>query len=192
MGSVAVCCGFNHYEHVPSLAGAMNDAVHPYAELTTNPAFNADPGLARIGHVFSQKTTSADEVLAAFARAAGSSAELVWFSFSGHAVISDRGELHLLLPTWRGDGSEEDRHRRSIAARDLEDVMRPHLPYKKLVIVIDACFSGAFRGAALTRDIQPALDGRMVRTISAPAMATTARPIRGTAGSAPRARSPAR
>jgi hypothetical protein len=160
MGSVAVCCGFNHYEHVPSLACAMNDAVHPYAELTTNRAFNSDPGLARIGHVFTQRTTSADEVLAAFARAAGSSAELVWFSFSGHAVVSERGELRLVLPRWRGDGSEEDRCRRSIAAGDLEDVMRPHLAHKKFVIVIDACFSGAFGGPELARDIQPSIDGR--------------------------------
>lgn len=161
MASVAVCCGFNSYEHVVSLACAQNDAVHPFAELTRNAAFAAHPELARLGKLFTQRTTTADEVLAAFAAAARSHAELVWFSFSGHATVSSGGELRLLLPEWRPDAPPEERRRRSIRARDLEDVMRPHLASKRFVVVLDACFSGAFGCGELTRDVDRALEGRI-------------------------------
>lgn len=161
MGSVAVCCGFNHYEHVPVLTCALNDAVHPYAELTRNPSFNADPSLARLGKLFTQRTTSADEVLGAFAVAVRSHAELVWFSFSGHAMVSSGGELRLLLPEWRADATPEERRRRSIRARDLEDLMRPHLASKKFVIVLDTCFSGAYGSGDLPRDLGQVLEGRI-------------------------------
>jgi hypothetical protein len=114
--------------------------------------FNAAPDLIGKGEVFTQQTT-ANAILAALTRAAMSTAELVWFSFSGHAMVSGDGELRLLLPGWRRDGSEEVRRTYSIGANELEHVLRARLASKKFVVVLDACHSGAFGTGTVTRDI---------------------------------------
>ena len=124
--SIAVCCGFNSYvEH--GLRCAQNDATRLYTKLIENRAFNSDPHLTGAGRVFTQKVTEATEILAAFASAANSAADLVWFSFSGHAVVSNTGELRLLLPQWRSTDSEHEKRKFSIGANDLEAVLRPYL-----------------------------------------------------------------
>src|SRR5215510_8253453 len=114
MTSIAVCCGFNNYEVGP-LVHAENDAAMLYAKLTESGAFNRTPDLVLPGRVFTQRT-SANEILAALTRAALSTVDLVWFSFSGHAIISGYGELRLLLPGWRRDANADDQGRYSIGA----------------------------------------------------------------------------
>lgn len=98
--------------------------------------------------MFTQRT-SADAILAAFTRVATSSAELVWFSFSGHAMVSGDGELRLLLADWRRDASEANKRRYSIGAGQIQSVLRSRLASKKFVVVLDTCRSGAFGHAAI-------------------------------------------
>lgn len=153
MRGVAVCCGFNGYDVRP-LDRAVNDAAILYAKLTESGAFNTAPDLIGRGEMFTQRT-SANAVLAAFTRAAMSSAELIWFSFSGHAMVSDTGELRLLLPGWRRDASAEHQRTYSIGASEIENVLRSRLADKKFVVVLDACYSGAFGAGAVSRDVDP-------------------------------------
>ena len=160
MKSIAICCGFNNYEEATPLTRAVNDAALLYAKLTGNEAFHSDPGLVGEGDVFTQKT-SAEAILTAFRRAAAGAAELVWFSFSGHAVVSGAGELRLLLPEWSSSSSDEDKRRFSIGARDLEAVFRPYLARKKFIVVLDTCYSGAFGGAMTTRDVMRPIEERL-------------------------------
>ncbi len=152
MKGIAICCGFNKYEEATPLARAVNDAALLYAKLTGNEAFHSDPSLVGAGEVFTQKTT-AEAILSAFRRAAAGAADLVWFSFSGHAAISATGELRLLLPEWCSGGSEENQRRFSIGAHDLEAVLRTHLTNKKFLVVLDACHSGAFGSGVVMRDV---------------------------------------
>jgi Caspase domain len=160
MKGIAICCGFNNYEEAAPLARAVNDATSLYAKLTGNEAFHSDPGLVGAGGVFTQKA-SAEEILAAFRAAAASAAELVWFSFSGHALVTRTGELRLLLPEWRASSSDEDKRRFSIGAHDLEEVLRPHLASKKFVVVLDTCYSGAFGSDTVTRHVSRSVEGRI-------------------------------
>ena len=160
MKGIAICCGFNNYEEVTPLTRAVNDAAILYAKLTENEAFHSDPGLVGAGELFTQKT-SAEAILAAFRRAAASTAELVWFSFSGHAVVSRTGELRLLLPEWCSTSSDEDKRRFSIGAHELEGVLRPHLASKKFIVVLDTCYSGAFGGGTVTRDVIRPIEERI-------------------------------
>lgn len=155
MRGVAVCCGFNGYDVRP-LDRAVNDAAILYAKLTESGAFNTAPDLVGKGEMFTQRT-SANAILAAFTRAAMSAAELVWFSFSGHAMVSNDGELRLLLPGWRREASAEHQRTYSIGASEIENVLRSRLADKKFVVLLDACYSGAFGSAALSRDIDPGL-----------------------------------
>ncbi|HEX7842668.1 MAG TPA: caspase family protein [Kofleriaceae bacterium] len=159
MRGIAVCCGFNNYEFHP-LDRAENDAALLYTKLAESGTFNDAPELIGKGAVFTQQT-SADAILAAFTRAATSSAELVWFSFSGHAIVSGEGELRLLLPDWRRDASEASRRRYSIGAGQIEYVLRSYLASKKFVVVLDTCHSGAFGHAAVTRDLTAAIGDRI-------------------------------
>jgi hypothetical protein len=159
MKGIAICCGFNNYEDANPLARAVNDAAILYATLTGNAAFHSDPGLVGAGEVFTQKTSS-DAILAAFRKAAASAAELVWFSFSGHAVVSHTGELRLLLPEWRSNSSDEDSRRFSIGAHELEEAMRPHLASKKFVVILDTCYSGAFGADTPTRHVRRPIEDR--------------------------------
>lgn len=154
MRGIAVCCGFNDYEFNP-LNRALNDAAILYAKLTETETFGA-PDLIGAGELFTQHTT-ADAILGALGRAATSAADLVWFSFSGHAIIAPDGELRLLLPGWRHDGGEDDRRTYSIGARQLTQVLRSRLTRKRFVVVLDACHSGAFGQGVRTRDLAPAL-----------------------------------
>ncbi|HZJ66430.1 MAG TPA: caspase family protein [Kofleriaceae bacterium] len=151
MRGVAVCCGFNGYEGRP-LDRAVNDATILYARLTESGMFNAAPDLIGKGEVFTQRTP-ASAILAALRRASASTADLVWFSFSGHSAVSCDGELRLLLPGWRRDASEAEQQTYSIGAHELENVLRSRIPGKKFVVVLDACHSGAFGHGAVTRDI---------------------------------------
>jgi hypothetical protein len=160
MKSIAVCCGFNHYEGAPALGRAVNDAALLYGKLTANTAFNSDPSVIGLGELFTQKT-SADAILAALGRAAAGPAELVWFSFSGHAAVCPGGELRLLLPEWRSQDSDAEQRRFSLGARELEEVWRPHLRRKKLLILLDTCHSGAFGGDVMSRDVSPGLESRV-------------------------------
>jgi hypothetical protein len=153
MKGIAVCCGFNNYEFRP-LDRAVNDAAILYTRLTESETFNDAPELIGKGAVFTQRA-SADEILAALWRAAASSAELVWFSFSGHAVVSGDGELRLLLPDWRRNASEAHKRKYSIGAGQIESVLRSHLTTKKFVVVLDTCHGGAFGHSAATRDLTP-------------------------------------
>ncbi|HEU4728992.1 MAG TPA: caspase family protein [Kofleriaceae bacterium] len=156
MRGVAVCCGFNSYDVRP-LDRAVNDAAILYTRLTESRMFNACPDLIGRGELFTQPTT-AEAILSALTRAAMSSAELVWFSFSGHAIVSHRGELRLLLPGWQRDASDEDNEAYSIGSHELERVLRSKLARNKLVIVLDTCHSGAFGSGAVTRDIARPLE----------------------------------
>lgn len=151
MRGVAVCCGFNNYEVRP-LERAVNDAAILYTRLTESGMFNVAPDLIGKGEVFTQRTP-ANAILAALTRAAMSTAELVWFSFSGHATVSSDGELRLLLPGWCHDGSEEVKRTYSIGAGEIENVLRSRLASKKFVVVLDACHSGAFGTGTVTRDV---------------------------------------
>lgn len=159
MKGIAVCCGFNNYEFRP-LDRAENDAAILYTRMTESETFNDAPELIGKGAVFTQHP-SADEILAAFTRAAASSAELVWFSFSGHAVVSGDGELRLLLPDWRRNASEAHKRRYSIGAGQIENVLRSHLATKKFVVVLDTCHSGAFGYSAATRDLTDGIGERI-------------------------------
>ena len=159
MRGVAVCCGFNNYE-VGSLVRAENDAAMLYTKLTESGMFNTAPDLIGQGGVFTQRT-SADAILAAFTRAATSTADLVWFSFSGHAVVSSDGELRLLLPGWRGDASAGEQRTHSIAAREIENVLRSRLASKKFVVILDACHSGAFGDTTVRRDVGAVVEDRL-------------------------------
>jgi hypothetical protein len=151
MRGVAVCCGFNDYECRP-LERAVNDATILYARLTESGMFNAAPDLIGKGEVFTQRTP-ASAILAALRRASASSAELVWFSFSGHSAVARDGELRLLLPGWRRDASEAEQQTYSIGAHELENVLRSRIPGKKFVVVLDACHSGAFGHGEVARDV---------------------------------------
>ncbi|HET7501142.1 MAG TPA: caspase family protein [Kofleriaceae bacterium] len=151
MRGVAVCCGFNSYHDVRSLERAVNDAAILYTRLTESGMFNASPELIGRGELFTQPTTAA-AILSALARAAMSTAELVWFSFSGHAIVL-HGELRLLLPGWQHDASDEHDQRYSIGVHEIEHVLRSQLARKKFVIVLDACYSGAFGSDSVTRDV---------------------------------------
>src|SRR5262249_23214717 len=142
MRGVAVCCGFNGYDVRP-LDRAVNDAAILYAKLTESGAFNTASDLIGKGELFTQRT-SANAILSALTRAAMSTADLVWFSFSGHAVLSATGELRLLLPGWRRDASAEAQRDYSIGASEIENVLRSRLAAKKFVVVLDTCYSGAF------------------------------------------------
>src|SRR5215510_1293098 len=159
MRGIAVCCGFNNYEIGP-LVRAENDAVMLYTKLTESGSFNAAPDLVGQGGVFTQRT-SANAILTAFTRAASSTADLVWFSFSGHAVVSSEGELRLLLPGWRHDASAADQRTYSIGAREIENVLRSRLASKKFVVLLDTCYSGAFGAAAVTRDVSTVVEHQL-------------------------------
>src|SRR6185369_16750736 len=134
MKGIAICCGFNNYEEVTPLTRAVNDAAILYAKLTESEAFHSEPSLVGASELFTQKT-SAEAILAAFRRAAASSAELVWFSFSGHAMVTRAGELRLLLPEWRSNSSDEDKRRFSIGAQELESLLRSRLASKKFLVI---------------------------------------------------------
>jgi len=138
MKGIAICCGFNDYEEGNRLTRAVNDAAMLYGKLTESESFNSDPVLVGSGGLFTQ-ATSAAAVLAAVRAAAAGAAELVWFSFSGHAAVSRTSELCLLLPEWRSTSSDEANRRFSIGAHELEDALRPHLASKKFVVVLDTC-----------------------------------------------------
>jgi hypothetical protein len=150
MRGIAVCCGFNNYEVGP-LVCAENDAAMLYTKLMESGMFHGAPDLIGQGGVFTQRT-SATAILAALTRAALGTADLVWFSFSGHAIVSSDGELRLLLPGWRRDGSGEHR-RYSIGAGEIEEILRSRLASKKFVVILDTCYSGAFGDTAVTRDV---------------------------------------
>jgi hypothetical protein len=154
MRSVAVCCGFNNYSAGP-LRTAVNDAVVLYSRLTASESFNALDGMK--SELFSQPT-SANAILEALTRAALSPVEMVWFSFSGHAIVTRDGELRLLLPDWRGDASEDVQRRYSIGAGEIENVLRARLGSKKFVVVLDTCYSGAFGDFGIGRDLVPAAE----------------------------------
>jgi hypothetical protein len=151
MRGVAVCCGFNRYEVRP-LDRAVNDAAILYTRLIESGMFNTAPDLIGKGEVFTQRT-QASVILAALTRAAMSTADLVWFSFSGHAMVSSEGDLRLLLPGWRRDGSEDVKRTYSIRAEEIEVVLRSRRASKKFVVVLDACHSGAFGTGTVTRDV---------------------------------------
>jgi hypothetical protein len=159
MKGIALCCGFNNYEFRP-LDRAENDAAILYTRLTESERFNHAPELIGRGAVFTQRA-SADEILAAFTRAAASFADLVWFSFSGHAVVSGDGELRLLLPDWRRNASEALKRKYSIGAGQIENVLRSHLATKKFVVVLDTCHGGAFGYSAAARDLTGGIGERI-------------------------------
>jgi hypothetical protein len=159
MRGVAVCCGFNSYRGRP-LSTAVNDAAILYTRLTESGNFDAAPDGMK-SELFSQPT-SANAVLAAFTRAALSSAELVWFSFSGHAIVTRAGELRLLLPDWQPDASEIDQRTYSIGADEIGNVLQSRLGNKKFVVVLDTCYSGAFGPIGATRDVGPAVQKQIV------------------------------
>lgn len=172
MSGIAVCCGFNGYEFRP-LDRAVNDAAMLYTRLMESGSFHGAPDLIGMGEVFTQPT-SASVILSALTRAVMSTAELIWFSFSGHATLSDRGELRLLLPGWQRDASEEQQRMHSLGARELEAAVRSRRSKKRFVIVLDTCHSGAFGGAAVTRDIGTAIEQQIAGT-SAVVIASCAR-----------------
>ena len=155
MTGIAVCCGFNNYEFRP-LDRAMNDAAILYTRLTESGSFGGTPDLTG-GEVFTQQTR-ADAILSALTRAAMSTATLVWFSFSGHATVSEGGELRLLLPGWRYGASEAEQRTYSIGAGEIEQILRSRLHSKRFVVVLDTCHSGAFGAATVTRDIRIAVE----------------------------------
>ncbi|HEX7840480.1 MAG TPA: caspase family protein [Kofleriaceae bacterium] len=150
MKGIAVCCGFNNYEVGP-LVCAENDAAMLYTKLMESGTFHGAPDLIGQGGVFTQRTT-AIAILTALTRAALSTADLVWFSFSGHAIVSRDGELRLLLPGWRRDASDDQR-RYSIGAGEIAEILRSRLASKKFVVILDTCYSGAFGDTAVTRDL---------------------------------------
>jgi hypothetical protein len=150
MRGIAVCCGFNNYEVGP-LVCAENDAAMLYTKLMESGMFHGAADLIGQGGVFTQRT-SATTIVAALQRAALSTADLVWFSFSGHAIVSSDGELRLLLPGWRRDASGNER-RYSIGAGEIEEILRSRLASKKFVVILDTCYSGAFGDTAVTRDL---------------------------------------
>jgi hypothetical protein len=162
MRGIAVCCGFNGYDFGP-LDRAVNDAAILYARLTESGTFHGAPDLTGKGEVFTQPT-SGRAVLAALTRAAMSTADLVWFSFSGHAVLSTSGELRLLLPGWRRDASEEVQRDCSIGAGEIEKVLRSRLATKKFVVILDTCHSGAFGNATTTRDVATVIEEQLAGT----------------------------
>jgi hypothetical protein len=159
MRSIAICCGFNNYGG-PDLRRAENDATHLYAKLTRSKAFNSAPDLIGQGALFTQRT-SAEAILSALDRAMQSSAELVWFSFSGHATLSAAGELVLLLPEWHWEHDAEHRRQFSIGAHDLDRVLTSRRPAKNLILIIDTCYSGAYRDDVAARDIKVPIGGRL-------------------------------
>lgn len=161
MRGVAICCGFNDYDVKP-LERAVNDAAILYTRLTESGMFNTAPELIGKSKLFTQQT-SANVILAALICAAESTAELVWFSFSGHSAVSCDGELRLLLPGWRSESSEDEKRRYSIGADEIENVLRSRLATKKFVVMLDACHSGAFGRGAITRDITPPIEARIAR-----------------------------
>jgi len=156
MRGIAVCCGFNGYDVGP-LEGAVNDATILYTRLLESGAFNAAHDLVDKGEVFTQPTTAC-AILAALGRAATSTAELVWFSFSGHAIVSPAGELRLLLPGWRRDADDRERDTYSIGAGQIANQLRSLAGAKKFLVVLDTCYSGAFGGGAGGRDVTTLLE----------------------------------
>lgn len=140
-------------------SGAQQWPTFGYIDL--HEAFHSDPSLVGACELFTQKT-SAEAILAAFRRAAASTAELVWFSFSGHAVVTSTGELRLLLPEWCSHSSDEDKRRFSIGAQELEGVLRSRLASKKFLVILDTCYSGAFGGGAVTRDVLRPIEERIM------------------------------
>jgi hypothetical protein len=156
---IALCCGFNDYDVKP-LRRAVNDAAMLYTKLIESGMYNADPDLIGHGMLFTGRT-SGRAILDAFTRAALSTADLVWFSFSGHSVISENGELRLLLPGWRQDGSEDGKRMYSIGADEIENALRSHPANKKFVIVLDSCQSGAFGNGLVTRDVTMPIEQRI-------------------------------
>jgi len=149
MRGVAVCCGFNNYSAGP-LRTAVNDAVLLYSRLTASESFDALDVVK--SELFSQPT-SANAILEALTRAALSPVEMVWFSFSGHAIVTRDGELRLLLPDWRRDANEDVQRRYSIGACEIENVLRARLGSKKFVVLLDTCYSGAFGDFGIGRDV---------------------------------------
>jgi hypothetical protein len=147
MRGVALCCGFNAYEKHP-LTTAVNDATTIHSTLMRNRLYNSDRALMRLSKPITHDHATGAEILDSLEKAASGTADLVWFSFSGHGVVTN-GELHLLLPKWME--SREEKY--AVRASALEGILRGNRG-KKFVLVLDACNTGAF--GMKTRDFEVA------------------------------------
>jgi hypothetical protein len=144
--SIAVVIGINQYSNgVPALRTAVNDARHLGELLGTAHGYDvttmldADASLARLTTLLTQELPARvgpdDRVL---------------FYFAGHGVArdSDEGPNGYLLPVDARRGDETT----YLSMPLVHDALLA-LPCRHMLVVLDSCFSGAFRWSG-TRDVE--------------------------------------
>ena len=77
--------------------------------------------------------------------------DLVLFYFSGHGVKDERGQLHLAVSTTRRHANGELVRASAVACQHIHDAMSTSRS-RRLVVILDCCFSGAFAEGIQAKD----------------------------------------
>ena len=140
----AFIVGIDHYEKVSQLSTAVNDAKKIAEVLQEKHSFQVHPPLLDAKH--SSLHTLLYQTMPDMVK----SDDRVVFYFAGHgiAIDGDDGPAGYLAPA---DADPADL-KTFIAMKDLRKILNT-LPCRHLLIVMDCCFSGAFKWTSSTRHI---------------------------------------
>nr|HQU72632.1 caspase family protein [Calditrichia bacterium] len=146
--SWAFIVGINDYANIPSLKTAVNDAERIAEVLTESHHFQLGALLKNPGK--SDLMTLLEETLPATVK----KEDRVFVYFAGHGIAADgdEGPTGQLVPA---DANPDDIH--SFVPMDLLNRKLNDLPCRHLLLVLDCCFSGAFKWSTTHRAV-----GRLV------------------------------
>jgi hypothetical protein len=130
-GSRALLVATGSYDHLPDLPGSVKAAQQLSQTLTTQ---QPDPAFDRLNALLDPRTSM--EVLDAVDDAAAEAEDVLMLYFSGHGLVSRRGELQLATCH-----TKPDRDHTSLKYNEIREIVSSSRA-KRSLIILDACYSG--------------------------------------------------
>jgi len=154
----ALIVGIDHYEHIRSLSGCVNDALSVQAALERNSdgTLNFAAPQVMTGTSTTQIVRK-DDLKHAVRELFTDDAEIALFYFAGHGYIEDTGGFLCASDAETGDDGLSLQELMTLANRSRA---------KNKVIILDSCHSGVTGNNAITQNLAEICDGVTILTAS--------------------------
>lgn len=155
----ALVVGIDHYDHIGSLYGAVNDAIRVRDVLERNADGSVNFATPRLLTAADRSSAiTRHELKDAVVELFADPAEIALFYFSGHGYIEDTGGGFLCASdVQRGDDGLSLREVITAAAESKA---------QNTVIILDSCHSGIAAGSSINRDVALVSEGMTILTAS--------------------------